>query len=654
MFDWEDQELANILWGEGREADDHIVPYPEDIENKDLLDYGDNDKKELNQEDANIKGSERSPSTSKLFSDEAKQKKKDGVFASGTIMDSQLDSPSFATPKTDGNSTAKETKLDTGPQDSGDHQEDKELGEFVGNSWANIASFDDLDRIFSNDEVDGHTSLGSADELWSPSKGLIREEAKSSSEAMGSRSWEFEALGSTSSQIELNSEYMHDEYPSEATSCGKPGSIMSNSERITGRFVEQEYTVGTSALKEEKNDWRNNQPKYQQITDKKTNSVLSGHAYETWPSIAANVPHYDGLSTPATEPNIPPAVPSQQWLPHGSRPIAYQHITNTYTAPYAFKNFPQQHSSTHLLKRTNDEHRSIRTGYEAGQSGVISFKKPVETAAKPIKMTPQEKIEKLRRRQQMRAMLAIQKQQEQLSRQAGHAEYLLTQKSCQEEQILDIEKAALESDEGKRYLRCSDSGSSNNKDDLCTVSDMDVYSVEDTVIYKLQDIVSRLDTKTRLCIKDSLYRLAQSATQRHYASDTSAANMSSPSDPEIAREQTINHHRIVGNANVETETNHIDRAVAHLLFHRPFKSSVKHTDTLQSSTSGRACPDQDIAGSHLQSGLLASEKNINLPLNGPKSSQPSVDSCIEDVQEISHTKISVNPQTKRKMSELAD
>ncbi|KAL9247753.1 hypothetical protein vseg_021150 [Gypsophila vaccaria] len=645
MFDWDDQELANILWDEGREADDHIVPFPEDIESKDVLDFGDNDKKKRSQDDANIGGSERSPSTSKLFSDGGIKEKNDGTFASGTIMDSQLDSTSFATSKFDGNPTVKETQVASGPQDSGNYQEDSELGEFVGNSWANIASFDDLDRIFSNDDLDGHTTIGSADELWSPSKGLVREETKSSSEAMGSRSWEFGALGNTSSQIE-RTEYVHDEYPSEASSCEKPGSIMSNSKHLTGKFVKQDYTMDTSALTANKDGW----PNILQITDTNTSPVRSGHVYETWPPIAANVSHYDHLRAPATKLNLPPVAPSQQWLPHGSRPIAYQQFTNTYVAPYAYKNIPQQHSPTHMLKRTSDEHRSIFAGSQVSQSGVVSFKKPVETTAGPIKMTPQEKIEKLRRRQQMRAMLAIQKQQQQLSHQTSHVEHLLTPKNSQEEKFVDKEKAAPESDESFRSLPCNDPGSSNNKEDICTVSDMDVYSAEDTVIYKLQDIVSRLDTKTRLCIKDSLYRLAQSATQRHYASDV--ANMRSP---EIPREETISHHRDVGNTNVETETNHIDRAVAHLLFHRPFKSSVKHAETPESSTSGRVCPDQDIAGSSsLNSGSLASEKPTNLTLNEPNHMRPSVDSCIEDVQEISRTKISVNPQTKRKMAERAD
>ncbi|KOM37165.1 hypothetical protein LR48_Vigan03g054600 [Vigna angularis] len=57
--------------------------------------------------------------------------------------------------------------------------------------------------------------------------------------------------------------------------------------------------------------------------------------------------------------------------------------------------------------------------------------------------------------------------------------------------------------------------------------------VEDTIFYQLQDIISKLDIKIRLCIRDSLIRLAQSATQRHYASDTNSTNKSSRDELEV-------------------------------------------------------------------------------------------------------------------------
>ncbi|EPS58887.1 hypothetical protein M569_15925, partial [Genlisea aurea] len=51
--------------------------------------------------------------------------------------------------------------------------EDGEEGDFVDYGWANIGSFDDLDRIFSNnDPIFGDLAVGNADELWSSSKDI--------------------------------------------------------------------------------------------------------------------------------------------------------------------------------------------------------------------------------------------------------------------------------------------------------------------------------------------------------------------------------------------------------------------------------------------------------------------------------------------------
>jgi hypothetical protein len=97
-------------------------------------------------------------------------------------------------------------------------------------------------------------------------------------------------------------------------------------------------------------------------------------------------------------------------------------------------------------------------------------------------MTPQEKIEKLRRRQQIQAMLAIQKQQQQL----------VHQKCSQENQIQHVEGADLEV-EDLSTLASFDPNSPIEQDDSNTVSlAVNDYSMEDTVLYRLQDIISKV------------------------------------------------------------------------------------------------------------------------------------------------------------------
>lgn len=55
----------------------------------------------------------------------------------------------------------------------------------------------------------------------------------------------------------------------------------------------------------------------------------------------------------------------------------------------------------------------------------------------------------------------------------------------------------------------------------------------------------QLDVRTRLCIRDSLYRLAQNAMQRHHANGTSCNNKSGRDENKVAKEENKNCNRLV-------------------------------------------------------------------------------------------------------------
>ncbi|KAL2898273.1 Protein LNK2 [Bienertia sinuspersici] len=396
--------------------------------------------------------------------------------------------------------------------------------------------------------------------------------------------------------------------------------------------------------------------KHEQETERITDFRLMRDVYDTWPSPAASVPQFGHQCAQATATNYSGSISGQQQLSQDFRPVPYQNCPAPYVAPYAYGNFINQYPAMRMLKPMKDDHLSILSGPEA-KPGDIILNKPVDVAQKPAKMTPQEKIEKLRRRQQMRAMLAIQKQQQRLGHQASSGDYSHTHKSLQEDQIQLMEKSDLEADEHLSILPCYDPGSPKKGDDSSTISNINDYALEDTVLYQLQDIVSRLDMKIRLCIRDSLYRLAHSATQRHYASNTNSNKRSSSYDPDIAKEETSNHDRFVGNANVETETNHIDRAVAHLLFHRPLKLSVRHAETPESSTSTKVSTEQETATpSSLSVGMFArsSESEYNLSPHRSKSPRAFLDSQDEDtLNDVSRKEMKISPQMKQMTTEHA-
>ncbi|KAI9215612.1 hypothetical protein POPTR_T126606v4 [Populus trichocarpa] len=209
--------------------------------------------------------------------------------------------------------------------------------------------------------------------------------------------------------------------------------------------------------------------------------------------------------------------------------LQYQQISNPFVAPSAYGSTTNPYSMPGLshIQSGDFKHQPLASGYEVSSGNANPINKLADCPVKPQRMTPQEKIEKLRR-QQIQAMLAIQKQQQQL----------VHQKCSQENQIQHVEGADLEV-EDLSTLASFDPNSPIEQDDSNTVSlAVNDYSMEDTVLYRLQDIISKLDVRIRLCIRDSLFRLAQSAMQRHYASDTGSTNNSSRDEQVAAKEET--------------------------------------------------------------------------------------------------------------------
>ncbi|KAL4347058.1 hypothetical protein GQ457_17G012480 [Hibiscus cannabinus] len=106
--------------------------------------------------------------------------------------------------------------------------------------------------------------------------------------------------------------------------------------------------------------------------------------------------------------------------------------------------------------------------------------------------------------------------------------------------------------------------SSNDQLSSCMSSVLDEVSLEASGFWQLQQVMEKLDITTKLCIRDSLYRLARSAEQRH----NNCTNIRDEKDAAglFVDEET---NKCTGLMDVETGTNPIDRSIAHLLFHRP-------------------------------------------------------------------------------------
>ncbi|QHO59929.1 protein LNK1 isoform X1 [Arachis ipaensis] len=114
--------------------------------------------------------------------------------------------------------------------------------------------------------------------------------------------------------------------------------------------------------------------------------------------------------------------------------------------------------------------------------------------------------------------------------------------------------------------------SSNAQESPSMSSALDEISLEATSFRQLQQVMDQLDIRTKLCIRDSLYRLAKSAEQRH-----TDANVNGQLGDDIETRKALmtqGADRCTGFMDVETNTNPIDRSIAHLLFHRPSDASI--------------------------------------------------------------------------------
>ncbi|KAH1040293.1 hypothetical protein J1N35_042036 [Gossypium stocksii] len=146
--------------------------------------------------------------------------------------------------------------------------------------------------------------------------------------------------------------------------------------------------------------------------------------------------------------------------------------------------------------------------------------------------------------------------------------------------------------------------SSNVRESSCVVSPFDEVSLEATSFQQLQQVMEKLDIRTKLCIRDSLYRLARSAEQRHNCTKTkSGISDGNDGSGSSASEET---NRCTGFMDMETDTNPIDRSIAHLLFHRPSDPSQRPvTDTALLKSHGK------IHGSITNPPLMMPEKHIS-------------------------------------------
>ncbi|MED6216209.1 hypothetical protein PIB30_005474 [Stylosanthes scabra] len=502
MFDWNDEELANIIWGEAGENDDHIVPYPEGSE--DL-----SNKKEWNQEAGTKLNEQKKPEAKTTFHerkigsssnhDTGEELPGSGYGKSPwpnlslSTVD-KLDQGSLGTEVSKNlselsklsSSREETTHLDKDAEVFQNADEVKEQGDFVDYGWANIGSFDDLDRIFSNDDpIFGNVTLDNSDELWS-SKDVNNSPAVDATTPAGS-------LRNRCEPLEIKEEHAQRNDQPFALSYGKVGGAASKDiQNLCATTVD----VGSSggACKPTGKDQQTLKQKNPLKARKNSQVKLEGKAlhspYGNWSSSGGPTRQFENHLAPSVMQPSTSAILGQQKHLQGPETL-YQNMMNPYVASPLYGNLTNTYAGMAMLSQTqpgDPRCQPVLSGYEASPGIMNPVKKSVDSV-KPQTMTPQEKIEKLRRRQQMQAMLAIQKQRRQLGHQVPSTNKSITQKSPLENQSTLSDGTDLENED----LALPSLDPPIEQDDSNTVSAAaDNDFVEDAILYRLQDIISKV------------------------------------------------------------------------------------------------------------------------------------------------------------------
>lgn len=191
----------------------------------------------------------------------------------------------------------------------------------------------------------------------------------------------------------------------------------------------------------------------------------------------------------------PPFVLTQQRQLQMPGSLQQNHFPHSFTASPLYGNVVNHYPAVSVSAQFHPGDGNcelVSSDYEVTPGKANSLKKSIDVSEKPPAMTPQEKIEKLRRKQQMRAIDAIHKQQHQFSNQVAVSEHS------------NMEGRNVEVDESLSIFPSLDSNSPIEHDDSNTISmAFDNCSVEESILYWLQDAIAKVSNP----VSDKIFSL---------------------------------------------------------------------------------------------------------------------------------------------------
>ncbi|OVA14188.1 hypothetical protein BVC80_9029g13 [Macleaya cordata] len=579
MTDWSIYQLDDIVWDEFKESDDHIVPHPGGEHVDAGAAQGDCDKKLLHEVVNSVRNSPDSKSVAKDFIPEREE------ISFPTLNDGRgpmLEKGSWSRTPGVGNpdpchadSTKKMTRLGSGdakvsgncfemeslhnefgehdntlgsnaasingsmcqfslddisPTDSdlelfSNEHEDKESNFLSYYGWPDIGNFEDVDRMFrSCDSTFGQGNATTTDDELSW--------FSSSSRAING-SEDALKTGFKSSCSELSTlKYQ------EADLKFMPISPTPVVIDIDKKNAPNSYVAGLRTMDD--SDSASLGYSYGNMLDTNAESKRASVSNEQGYEIDGRL-HV--RTSPITE------------IPNGSNGMV----------TLQGKQLKNQNQTKGTRKDCSSEYLNSGSFHDSGTSTTQQFTNLMERSSNPslnaTSMTPEEKIHS---RPQMQATLTNDPQCKDLVGRAAFRDHLPVQKQLQ--QIQD--GVGGHSDVGVRIELPAvevDSSSVLEGSSMCSVLS-DEISIEATGFRQLQYVMEQLDIRTKLCIRDSLYRLARSAEQRNNFGNSNNCIWDGRDKSGVLTTEESN--KSAGFIDMETDTNPIDRAIAHLLFHR--------------------------------------------------------------------------------------
>ncbi|XP_022725218.1 protein LNK1-like isoform X2 [Durio zibethinus] len=438
------------------------------------------------------------------------------------------------------------------------NHEDKENSDLLYYGWGDIGNFEDVDRIFrSCDSTFGLVSLINEDDLWwfsssqvtEGSQNALKTDAKLNSvpgECATSRS---ESAGPSTIDSNKKSVFLSDKISSLNMSSDNSGRAHMLSLHVSNKESES------------KDDLTPNE----QITPQKRHSKQLRASGERKDQHLEN-----GLQL--QKQNIGPDSVS-----YVKTDIPYMHLS--------YSSHSDQISICPTLsgaKSENNGHPSSKNESSYASNQVQSIESSCAPSLEALAIISNEKGGKLYHQQETLAPLNTNVKHAKKESQMAFCDPFIDQKQVRlSEQDEDHSEV-----EGVSVGYPAELDSSNAQESCCVSSVLDEVSQEATSFRQLQHVMEKLDIRTKLCIRDSLYRLARSAEQRHNGTNTKGGiRDDKDASGSLVAEET---NRCSGFMDVETDTNPIDRSIAHLLFHRPSDPSLRPiTDNASFKSNGR-------------------------------------------------------------------